>query len=137
MTTQPLYDLRDLTQEQMQMISIALEVYSRLSSGQIKVAVDQIPNVKRIMYTKRSNEDHDEFDKHLLFAGMIMAQSGLHGSYGIFHPENSDDARVAYHFHRAIEHQLYNDSSDKQQWVTASYPADIVKGLEVKIEKHE
>lgn len=136
MENKTLYDLRGLTTEQLQIISKALDVYSRLSMGQFWVAIPDVPNVRRLM-GKLPAEWEEKFEGLVLQAGNVLTRMDGFGSYGILHSEVTEDARIACHFHHAIRHQFWMDRGEKDTYTVDARPADIVKDLKVDIKKRE
>lgn len=122
-----------LSEENIKLVSRALELFSRISAGQF--------NEVKLCYTieKRSwdlsETDRGHYEAYLSLAAQIITGMERGASFGIFHPALEQEAKVAYHIERSIRHQLWKDSPDKPINVTSAYPADIVEGLEVPIEK--
>lgn len=126
----------ELTDEQLQLVSKALEMYTRISLGQFKYVTDVTTVQKKVW--NMSVGERNVFEDIMLKAGELM--TGIrHGNYGIFNEEVNDDARVAAHIHQAIRHEFYkrDKSPDKPTGTVNANPADIVDGLEIKITQED
>lgn len=122
-----------LNNEQMQLVGRALDVYTRLSIGQLDTALMDVNFIRDTMLKK------DEFmnkEFHGLVKMLKHILTGMrNGNYGLFNAAVPNEARVANHIYQSIRHQLWKDYDSNNKIVFSAYPADTVSGLEIKITK--
>ena len=125
----------ELTDEQLKLISKALDMYSRLSMGQFKYVTDDVTVQDKVW--NMFPEERNEFENIMLRAGELMTGRPKHGSYGIYNKEVNDDARLAGHIHQAIRHEFWKRDTNvnKNSSTVNAYPADMIKGLVINITK--
>jgi hypothetical protein len=145
-----------LTDEQLYLVSRALDLYSRMGLGQFWYLTDNITIQKNIWKREKNiwkgekleGGVHEKFKTKAQELSNIYTGFVGNGSYGIFSPEVGDDCKLAAHIHQTIRHEFWKRRRDEDpdasyiNMTVDSHPADIwnmAKGekLEIKIEKDE
>jgi len=131
----------EVTEEQLDLLSRATELYARISTGQIYIAIEE---VWRPVIFKSNKEFEDKIKKQTNVRNLckdisVELSDGKHdswnSSYGIYSPEINPNGVKCYNMHQVLSHQLWKDNETKQQH---SVDADvcIITGEEpIKIEK--
>jgi hypothetical protein len=124
----------EVTDEQLNVISRALDLYSRVSFGQFQRILEPV-TIQKIVWDLPADE-RENLEKHLEEASKIVTGvSG--GAFGIGHPLVKRDALVATHLHMSIRHYKWKQipESERNSSVVSAYPADILKDCDLVI-KH-
>lgn len=127
------YNIMGLAEDQMRLIMKTLDAYSRLSSGQFVMAAKEVSTIQKRIYMnppEASANWSEIFERRLEWAAEMLTYPH-EGVFGIFSPELSEDARIVYHIYKAMGHALW----DGERSSVFSTPDNIVKGLEIRIEK--
>ena len=124
----------ELTDDQLQLVSRALEMYARASIGQLDKAAELSVTVQSKVWNM-STEDRTEFSNSMLRCGELVTGMRKHATYGIYNEKVNDDARLAAHINQSIRHEFWKRGDMKNTSTVNAHPADIVKGLVIKIEK--
>jgi len=123
----------ELTDEQLKLVSKALEMYTRMSIGQFLNAAELSTTVRDRTF-QMDNLEKRKFEISINTAASILTGINGNGNYGIYNEKVKDDARMAAHINQSINHEFWKRDGNNVLSVH-SHPADIVKGLEIKIEK--
>jgi hypothetical protein len=131
----------ELDEKQMRLVASALDLYARVSIGQLDT-VAEVPSLRGLLEKRfRDNwEGYDNYYDNPLVQKLKLAKvemtGSANGNHGIFHQEVTDDARVACHIGDSIKYHLHqsDENPDKSKFVGSAYPASVVKGLEILIE---
>lgn len=126
----------ELDESQIKLVANALELYTRLSIGQLDTIID-LPTIKETIDKRfEQNELYKNYYDNPISSNLnltkIELNGSIHGNLGIFNKDVTEDVRIASHIKDTIKHQLYLDTENKNMGVY-SYPADVVKDLVIKI----
>lgn len=98
-----------LTEKQAQVIQQALEVFSRLGIGQVRMALEALPLKKDQMF---SREDENAI------LSIIERYVEMNRSMG--NQKTSESSKAAWDLYQVMRHRLSHDHADKMGWTDRS-----------------
>lgn len=116
----------ECTEKELNLINQTLELYARLSMGQIKEIL-QINTINSIIEDLDMAELKCDHLKQEIF--------GLsHGAFlSIGNKNVKDDARIAFDLHQTIRHELWKTRNEPNTGMISHYPADTCKMYGVEL----
>lgn len=115
----------ELGKEELQLISRALDLYSRVGLLQFDKLTDCL-SLQKLVWEKGIQEDFDVRAKELknLFGYPSNANPGIFNTKDV-----GDDVRISANIHQTIRHKFWIDADKKDRFnhTVDAYPADICK----------
>lgn len=125
----------EVNKQQLLIMSKALELYSRLGSGQFEcllehAAIDKYLNKKCLLEDIKADTDIDWAKRGLLssiarehidFLKKVLMDCHPSGSHGIYNKDIDNSCRTAWDMQQVIRHQLWSERSDRLESSVASY----------------
>ena len=120
-----------VSDEHLQLIQKALELYMRCSIGQFERVLD-VSSVQKKCWKLKDDGWDAHYLEQLLKDAHTYYTGTANGGPGIFNEEKvTEDAREAMHIHDQIRHHLWKKGDQKYKHIVAAYAA-MVKLIEIE-----
>lgn len=120
-----------LSKTQTQIIADALDLYSRVLSGDVGEVIDVYKETNSY-----PEYDHDYVNHHMDLVCRELVKLPLNASLGIFNPDTPLKAKIAYEIQKAIENKFYYERPEPRTYsVHSRIVNDITDEPIVKIQK--
>lgn len=112
--------LLKISKHQAEVISLALDVLSRIGLGQFDIAISDAMK-ERFWGMEGKDFNRDEVQHHFNELKRILTGHPPNGSYGISNEEVNDKYRVAYDIHQVIRNRLAWDEKPEGDPIKISF----------------